>query len=123
MPAPLSDTTGSQRSRERNPSSLEADIALLSTLLSQDTDESDPDVVELLRRLDAAQGIADGVEDRLDGIISHLDELLSDLEARTSPNQGENGTTSTAVVTQVKKVEEGIVESDPRNDVLEYDGK
>ncbi|KAI0352236.1 hypothetical protein OH77DRAFT_1428784 [Trametes cingulata] len=68
--------------------SLEADIALLSNLLSQNLDESDPDVAELLRRLEAAEGIADGVESRLDGIIDHLDNLLGDLETRTAPNQG-----------------------------------
>ncbi|KAI0640293.1 hypothetical protein C8Q77DRAFT_1069998 [Trametes polyzona] len=69
--------------------SLEADIALLSNLLSQNVDESDPDVAELLRRLDAAEGIADGVESRLDGIMDHLDNLLSDLESKTAPQHGE----------------------------------
>ena len=64
-------------------SSLEADIALLQKLLSADIDESDPEnVAELLKRLEAAEGLADGVEDRLDGIIDHLDTLLSDLEMK-----------------------------------------
>ncbi|KAI0370104.1 hypothetical protein BV20DRAFT_944842 [Pilatotrama ljubarskyi] len=83
--------------------SLEADIALLSSLLSQNVDESDPDVAELLRRLEAAEGIADGVESRLDGIIGHLDSLLGDLETQASPGQGE----SRAVM--VTHVEEEVV--------------
>ena len=67
--------------------SLEADIALPTRLLSQDLndpDSADADpasVEELLRRLEAAEGLADGVEERLDGIIGNLDTLLSDLEA------------------------------------------
>ena len=63
---------------------LESDIALLKSLLSQgaDVDESNPEeVAELLRRLDAAEDIADGIESRLDGIMDNLDNLLGDLEA------------------------------------------
>ena len=39
------------------------------------------DVEELIRRLEAANGIADGVEGKLDGILEHLDGLLNSLEA------------------------------------------
>lgn len=39
------------------------------------------EVEELIRRIEAANGIADGVEDKLDGILAHLDGLLSSLEA------------------------------------------
>lgn len=78
---------------------MEADIALLSSLLSQDNvDESDPDVAELLRRLEAAEGIAEGVENRLDGIIDHLDNLLGHLETQTAPKQAEGGATAVAQV-------------------------
>ena len=38
------------------------------------------DVEELLRRLEAADGIAEGMEGKLDGILEHLDGLLSSLE-------------------------------------------
>ncbi|OJT13965.1 hypothetical protein TRAPUB_9504 [Trametes pubescens] len=96
MPEALPNGTGSKL--ETTSSSLEADIALLSKLLSQNADESDPDVVELLRRLEAAEGIADGVESRLDGIIDHLDDLLSDLETQTAPKQEESGDTAVAQV-------------------------
>ncbi|KAL1950901.1 hypothetical protein VTO73DRAFT_50 [Trametes versicolor] len=96
MPEALPNGTGDKPGN--NSSSLEADIALLSKLLSQNVDESDPDVVELLRRLEAAEGIADGVESRLDGIIDHLDNLLSDLETQTAAKQGESGDTAVAQV-------------------------
>ena len=39
------------------------------------------DVEELIRRLEAVNGIADSVEDKLDGILEHLDGLLNSLEA------------------------------------------
>ncbi|KAI0652736.1 hypothetical protein C8Q79DRAFT_886428, partial [Trametes meyenii] len=83
MATPTSNGKGSQQNSHpvSQNNSLEADIALLSSLLSQNVDESDPDVSELLRRLEAAEGIADGVESRLDGIMDHLDNLLGDLEA------------------------------------------
>ncbi|KAH9923141.1 uncharacterized protein BXZ73DRAFT_7463, partial [Epithele typhae] len=61
--------------------SLQSDLAFLQNLLSQEADESDPaDVAELLKRLEAAEGLAGGVEDRLDGIMEKLDRLLGDLD-------------------------------------------
>lgn len=82
-------------------SSLETDISALASLIAStttttngdktgnpetvdgdDTEElGAEDVEELIRRLEAANGIADGVEDKLDGILEHLDGLLSSLEA------------------------------------------
>ncbi|TBU58129.1 hypothetical protein BD310DRAFT_927739 [Dichomitus squalens] len=73
--------------RSASRSSLDADIALMNKLLSEDVDESDPSIEELLKRLEAAEGLADGVEERLDVVIGSLDELLNDLEA----TQGEDG--------------------------------
>ncbi|KAM5538331.1 hypothetical protein V8D89_007933 [Ganoderma adspersum] len=73
---------GSQNGTPSQPS-LDADIALLQKLLSEDIDESNPEnVAELLKRLEAAEGLAGGVEERLDGIMDHLDTLLTDLEAK-----------------------------------------
>jgi len=92
-------------------SSLEADISTLASLISSTTTTStngdrpdDPEAVdggeneelgmeeveELIHRLEAANGIADGVEDKLDGILEHLDGLLSSLGARgeTKENDG-----------------------------------
>ncbi|KAI0328472.1 hypothetical protein GY45DRAFT_1326351 [Cubamyces sp. BRFM 1775] len=104
MPSSLSNGNAPKRDGGNASSSLEADIALLSNLLSQNVDESDPDVAEVLRRLEAAEGIADGVESRLDGIIDHLDNLLSDLEARATPEQGTDATQSSIVVEEVAVV-------------------
>ena len=72
-----------------SPTSLASDIALLSQILSQDpNDDSDlADIAELLRKLEAADDLADGVEERLDGIIDNLDALLSDLETRKATGQ------------------------------------
>lgn len=85
-------------------SSLETDIQMLASLVASTTvtttttngDRTDDpgetadgeengelrmeDVDELIRRLEAANGIAEGVEDKLDGILQHLDGLLSSLE-------------------------------------------
>jgi hypothetical protein len=90
-------------------SSLETNISTLASLIASTTTTTangdgtgDPgaadretgelvveDVEELLRRLEAADGIADGVEGKLDGILEHLDGLLSSLE--TTGATKENG--------------------------------
>lgn len=59
---------------------LEADIAQLSALLSQDTPEGNADVAELLRGIEAADGMAQGVEKKLDDMLNNLDRLLASLE-------------------------------------------
>jgi hypothetical protein len=93
-------------------SSLEIDISTLASLIASTTTTSttngartdDPgtvaeeetdelgmeEVEELMSRLEAANGIADGVEDKLNGILEHLDGLLSSLEAKgeTKENDG-----------------------------------
>jgi len=64
-------------------SSLQADIALLASLLSDDANEEidDTSISELLRKLDTAHGVASGVESRLDEILNNLDGLLGSLES------------------------------------------
>jgi len=47
------------------------------------------EVEELIRRLEAANSIAEGVEGKLDGMLVQLDGLLSSLGARGKPK--ENG--------------------------------
>ena len=49
----------------------------------EDIDDSNPEnVAELLKWLEAAEGLAGGVEERLDEIMNHLDTLLGDLETK-----------------------------------------
>ena len=83
------------------PTSLETDISTLTSLITSTTPTTnggrtgDPQTVEgeeaeelgaeeveeLIRRLEAANGIADGVENKLDEILKHLDGLLGSLES------------------------------------------
>ena len=61
---------------------MESDLAFLQNVLSQEVDASQPeDVEELLKKLEAAEGLAEGMESRLDGIMGNLDKLLGDLGA------------------------------------------
>lgn len=72
------------------PSNIQSDIALLRALL-KDGEPGDsldePDIEELLRRLESADGIARGVEDRLDDVIGNLDGLLKSLESGLGEEQ------------------------------------
>jgi hypothetical protein len=61
---------------------LDADIAQLSSLLSQEPVGRDPDVAELLRTIEAADGMAQGVESKLDTMLENLDNLLASLEVK-----------------------------------------
>ncbi|KAI0652728.1 hypothetical protein C8Q79DRAFT_939097 [Trametes meyenii] len=92
-----------KRTGRSSASPFEADIALLSNLLSQKVDECEPDATELLRRVDTAESIANGVEERLDGIIDHIDSLLSGIEARAVRGAGDS-----LVATQVDQKEVGV---------------
>ncbi|KAG1813997.1 uncharacterized protein BJ212DRAFT_1365002 [Suillus subaureus] len=66
-------------------SNLEADIAHLNTLLlngSLDGSHETEDLMEILARLESADGMAKGIEEKLDGILGTLDNLLTSLETR-----------------------------------------
>ncbi len=71
-------------------SSADSDAALLSSLLSQvsseDLPEDEAELAELLRKLEEADGLAQGMEGRLDTIIGKLDDLLGSLQQE--PAQG-----------------------------------
>ncbi|KAK0466276.1 uncharacterized protein EV420DRAFT_1636860 [Desarmillaria tabescens] len=62
--------------------SLDDDISLLNSLLSQDNlDESDEaSIAELMQRLESADGVAKGMESKLDDLLGNLDTLLAVLE-------------------------------------------
>ncbi|KAF7975197.1 hypothetical protein HWV62_10262 [Athelia sp. TMB] len=65
-------------------SGLEGDVSQLSALLSQGTPARDADVTELLRGIETADGMAQGVEKKLDEMLNNLDELLASLESETT---------------------------------------
>lgn len=90
----------SDKKSSDEPSSLETDISALASVIAStahttnggktgdpqtvEGEEADElraeEVEELIRRLEAANGIADGVENKLDDILKHLDGLLGSLE-------------------------------------------
>ncbi|KAJ7204387.1 hypothetical protein GGX14DRAFT_646875 [Mycena pura] len=72
-------------------SSIESDLAELNELLSKDPgtlDDLDEASVEvLLARLEGADGVAKGVENKLDALLGNLDSLLAALENNDDANQ------------------------------------
>ncbi|KAH8099784.1 hypothetical protein BXZ70DRAFT_1008765 [Cristinia sonorae] len=90
MAAAKPTTTVTSTARDSSGDYNTADIATLASLLAQrPTSDADPlavddvDIAEELRRLEAANGIADGMEDRLDELIGDLDKLLQTLQGNT----------------------------------------
>ena len=83
MASPKTNGTNPNGSSPQPHSTLEADVALLQSLLVQDPnfEESDLDVVEILKRLETADGIATGLESRLDEIVDSLDSMISALDS------------------------------------------
>jgi hypothetical protein len=77
-------TSESLKAREKEMEAMEADIAKLGLLLSQESDnsEAETDVSRLLERLENANGMAQGVEDKIDGLLEKLDGLLVSLETK-----------------------------------------
>ncbi|KAG9042136.1 hypothetical protein FS837_011250 [Tulasnella sp. UAMH 9824] len=53
---------------------------LISGSVGDDENLSDDDVMELLRQLEEADGIASGLEDKLDGLLENLEGMLKGLE-------------------------------------------
>ncbi|KAH9837363.1 uncharacterized protein C8Q71DRAFT_598392 [Rhodofomes roseus] len=75
----VAQANGAPASQPRN--TLDADLALLQSLLAQgQNDESEADVAEILRRLETADGIATGLESRLDDIMGNINTMLGVLE-------------------------------------------
>ncbi|KAJ6469591.1 hypothetical protein C8R47DRAFT_1325505 [Mycena vitilis] len=72
----------SQPSPDQITAAIEADVAELNELLSRETlDEAgEASVEELLARLESADGVAKGVENKLDALLGNLDTLLASLE-------------------------------------------
>lgn len=70
-------------------SGLEGDIARLSALLSQGTPAKEADVAELLRGIETADGMAQGVEAKLDEMLNNLDQLLASLESESTTTEAQ----------------------------------
>lgn len=71
------------------PKDMSAELSQLAALLAQnEAGGPDPDIDELLRRMDTADGIAQGLESRLDGMIGNLDTLLKALESAEGSTTG-----------------------------------
>ncbi|KAG7099974.1 hypothetical protein E1B28_001767 [Marasmius oreades] len=68
--------------------SVDADIARFSSIISpeQSTDPeqelSESNLNELLEQLQKAEGVMDGVEDKLNSVMGQLDSLLETLEKK-----------------------------------------
>ena len=108
----------------KTPRFLEADIALLTQLLSAtgtNTGEGPGgaqegevgDVTELLRQIQAAEDVAEGMEEQLDGIIGSLDDLLRDLEARLAGGGPQAGTEQADAAVVVVEEEVAIIADVP----------
>ena len=64
------------------PNDVSSELSQLAALLSQDeTNSAEPDIEELLHRMETADNMACGLESRLDGMIGNLDALLKLLES------------------------------------------
>jgi len=93
-------------------SRLEADVTHLNTLLSNGTlDGSDEteDLMEILARLESADGMARGVEGKLDEILGTLDNLLISLE---TPCEAEILDNERSISVEVERVTVTSAESD-----------
>ncbi|EIN14233.1 hypothetical protein PUNSTDRAFT_129862 [Punctularia strigosozonata HHB-11173 SS5] len=75
-------------------SRLDVEITTLSALLSRGQDGaelSEQELVALLRQLEQANGVAQGVEDRLDNMLRGLDDMLAGMESgRASESRSKN---------------------------------
>ena len=70
-------------------------------------------MTELLRQIQAAEDVAEGMEEQLDGIIGSLDDLLRDLEARLARDGPEAGTEQADAAVVVVEEEVAIVADVP----------
>lgn len=66
------------------PNGIDADVAQVTKLLAQDSLNGDDEVniAELFKRIENADGVAQGVESKLDDLLGTLDKLLQQLETK-----------------------------------------
>ncbi|KAJ3934738.1 MAG: hypothetical protein NXY57DRAFT_622929 [Lentinula lateritia] len=79
-------------------SSMHPDISHIVSVLTEthmdsnaddNKDMSESDLAALFKQIDGANGVLNGVEDKLDGILSNLDTLLAVLEDAGDQSSGE----------------------------------
>ncbi|KAG1742720.1 uncharacterized protein EDB91DRAFT_1247527 [Suillus paluster] len=112
------DTETNGPSNSKLDSSLEADIAHLSNLVingSLDGSNETEDLIEILARLESADGMAQGIEGRLDDILGTLDDLLTSLEADDEAKIMENEKT---ISVEAERVAVASAESNPSGPAL-----
>jgi chromosome segregation ATPase len=77
--------------RATDPKTLEIDYATLTSLMvsvqtsaqatTLDDEQSEKELEELLRQMDEANVLADGIEDRVDALLANLEGILGSLDA------------------------------------------
>ncbi|CAE6395323.1 unnamed protein product [Rhizoctonia solani] len=70
---------------------LEDALASINSILAREGEEmSERDLTNLLKQLEAAEGVADDVEGKLDGLLKNLGGMIEGLEAGKGDGQGSN---------------------------------
>ena len=95
--------------------SLEAHLNTLLSNNSSDDSNGTDDLMEILARLESADGIATDVEGKLDQLLGTLDNLLTSLEARNEDTPPEDGRRVTVEAEQVTII---ATESNPSESAL-----
>lgn len=90
----------------QNNSSIHQDISHVADVLAQanlssssnsdSTGSETEDLALLLKQIDGANGVLNGVEDKLDGLLNDLDTLLAALESKEGGGEKESAASETS---------------------------
>lgn len=98
-PGSLSSVAAVTSDAEQQPSHPVNGNGNAAEKVDKEVEMSDEEILELLRKLEEADGVASGIEDKLDGILENLDSMLDRLEGRAEGNvahtNGQAGNEST----------------------------
>lgn len=91
MAAPAPDATTILSESSSNSSAaingLATEIVQLESLLSQSDPGPDDNVGELLTRLNTAEGLVEGLDNKLDDILAKLDGMISTMDAKEKASE------------------------------------